>query len=211
MLNYKTKTMKLFLKGCVAVAVATLFIFAPKSANAQFGVKGGVYLSNFSEVKSFNVKNNVGFQAGVAYKLKLWNAAIQPELLYVSRSANLEVCDKTPIGAEGGKYSLSYLQLPVSLQYGVNLVVARPFVQVVPYLNYALGKSADVKWNDINRLSGGIGLGAGVDVWKLQFNIRYNWDISKIGDGKEATSKLSYKEWQASKAKGFEFSLALFF
>jgi hypothetical protein len=56
----------------------------------------------------------------------------------------------------------------------------------VPYINYALGKSSKVgSWDDINRFGYGIGLGAGVDVWRFQFNARYNWDFSKVGDEKK--------------------------
>lgn len=193
-----------------ALALALMFVAAPKKAAAQFGVKAGIYTAHFSDVtkEDFKLKNNVGFQAGVLYKLHLTpGIVVQPELLYVQKNATLE----NKVVEDKDKFNMSFMQLPVSLQYGPNLVVARPFVQVVPYISYALGKSSDVgSWDDINRFTGGIGLGAGVDVWKLQFNLRYNWDLTRVGDGKKGV-KIAGEEWKASKARGIEFSLAVTF
>ena len=204
------KTFKFAVAG---LALALMIVAAPKKAQAQFGVKAGIYTAHFSDIKSkeFKLKDNVGFQAGVLYKMHVTPSfVVQPELLYVQKNATLE--SKDPGTIEKEKLNLSFMQLPVSLQYGPNLVVARPFVQVVPYISYAIGKSSDVgTWNDINRFTGGIGLGAGVDVWKIQFNIRYNWDIAKVGDGEKGTFTAAGREWKASKSRGIEFSLGITF
>lgn len=202
------KTVKFAL---AALVLALALVAAPKKAAAQFGIKAGLYTSQFSDLENFKLKNNVGFQAGVLYKLHvLPSFVIQPELLYVAKEAKLN-------GKEGevtvgdGRYAMKYMQVPVSLQYGPNLIVARPFLQVVPYINYALGKSSNVgSWDDINRFGYGIGLGAGVDVWKFQFNARYNWDFSKVGDGEKGI-KVAGEEWKASKGRGIEFSVAFTF
>ena len=208
------KTMKFAVAGLV---LALIFAAAPK-ASAQFGVKAGIYTSHFSDVKKddFKLKDNVGFQAGVLYKMHVTPGfVVQPELLYVEKRATLVNPDAAGATYNRREMNLSYMQLPVSLQYGPNLVVARPFVQVVPYLSYAMGKSADVgNWRDINRVAGGIGLGAGVDVWKLQFNVRYNWDITKIGDGEKTdgtTREAMGQNWRASKGRAVEFSVAITF
>ncbi len=186
------------------------FIAAPK-ASAQFGIKAGIYTTKFSAIKDFKLKDNVGFQAGVLYQIHLTpGMVIQPELLYVSKEARLEA-KATGDPTSNGKYSMQFIQLPVSLQYGPNLVVARPFVQVVPYISYALGKSNNVgHWDDINRFAGGIGVGAGVDVWRFQFNARYNWDFTRVGDGDKGIP-VAGDEWKASKGRGIEFSLAYTF
>ena len=201
------KTMNFAVAGLV---LALMFVAAPKKAAAQFGIKAGLYTSQFSDIKDFKLKNNVGFQAGVLYKLHVVPSfVIQPELLYVAKEAKLE--GKEGIITTGdGRYAMKYMQLPVSIQYGPNLVVARPFVQVVPYINYALGKSSKVDWDDVNRFGYGIGLGAGVDVWKFQFNARYNWDFSKVGDGEKGVP-VAGSEWTASRARGIEFSVAYIF
>ncbi|MBO7562882.1 MAG: PorT family protein [Bacteroidales bacterium] len=193
-----------------AFVLALMLVAAPKKAVAQFGVKAGLYTSQFSDIKDFKLKNNVGFQAGVLYKLHVTpSIVVQPELLYVAKETKLESKDGDGVG--NGRYGMQFMQVPVSLQYGPNLVVARPFFQVVPYINYALGKSDAVgSWDDINRFGYGIGLGAGVDVWRFQFNARYNWDFSKVGDGEKGV-KVNGSEWKASKARGIEFSVAFTF
>ena len=193
-----------------AIAVALMLVAMPKKASAQFGVKAGIYTSHFSDIKDFKLKKNMGFQAGVLYKLHVTpNFAVQPEFLYVAKESKLEAKDGED--TYDGRYGLKYLQVPVGIQYGPNLVVARPFVQVVPYINYAIGKDKKVgDWDDINRFGYGIGLGAGVDVWRLQFNARYNWDFSKVGDGEKGV-KFNGSEWRASKARGIEFSVAFTF
>ena len=193
-----------------ALSVAVLLVCAPKKASAQFGVKAGIYTSHFSDIKDFKLKNNVGFQAGVLYKMHVTpNFVIQPELLYVAKESKLEAKDGE--ATYDGRYGLKYIQVPFGIQYGPNLVVARPFFQVVPFINYAIGKSNKVgSWDDINRFGYGIGIGAGVDVWRLQFNARYNWDFNKVGDGEKGV-KVNGSEWQASKARGIEFSVAFTF
>ncbi len=202
------KTMKFAVAGLV---LALLMVAAPKKASAQFGIKAGLYTSQFSDIKDFKLKNNVGLQAGVLYKFHLTPGfVIQPELLYVAKEGKLQA-KETGDPVQDGKYGLKFIQLPVGLQYGPNLIVARPFVQVVPYLSYAIGKGGLAgNWDDLNRLAYGIGLGAGVDVWRFQFNARYNWDFSKVGDGEKGI-KVAGQEWKASKARGIEFSVAFTF
>ena len=64
-----------------------------------------------------------------------------------------------------------------------------------------------MEWKDLNRLEYGIGLGAGLDIWKFQVTGRYCWDLGKVMDF----------EWEGAdtfkggKNKGFELSLAFIF
>lgn len=195
----------------ITLLVIATFIAVPKNSWAQFGIKGGVYTTNFSELNEYKLRHNAGFQAGIAYKANvLPMVTIQPELLYVQKRATVE--DQTTDVSE--KLDMDYLQLPVSIQFGLNLIVARPFFQVVPYANYLITGSFErtngFKWNDSNRFNYGIGLGGGVDFWKFQFNIRYNWDIKKVG-GKEGTGDPIYERYKLSKGRALEISLALFF
>ena len=133
---------------------------------------------------------------------------IQPELLYVQKNAKI-VDDSGREDAQ--KFDLHLIQLPVSLQFGINLMVVRPYFQVVPYINYALAGNftGGYKWSDVNRFNGGIGVGGGVDLWKFQLNIRYNWDFKKIG-GKDVSDPL-YERYKLSKGRALEISLGLFF
>lgn len=206
------------MKRFLAIALIAAFAIAGTAnvAKAQFGIKGGIYTTNLksSTSKDFKLKDNVGYQFGVLYSHHLTTSlVIQPELLYVARKA--KYAPKETTTSTGEKYEMQYLQLPVSLQYGINLLIARPYIQAVPFISYAVGKNSTIKkWSDVNRFTGGIGLGFGLDIWKLQLNARYNWDITKNGKTNNSSGEgkaITYKDWAASKQKGIEVSLALIF
>lgn len=201
------------MKRILAIALIAAFAFAATAnvAKAQFGIKGGIYTTSLSKVTGdFKVKNNIGYQAGILYSHHVTPGfVVQPELLFINRTATIAPRESMP-GATNEKIELQYLQIPLSIQYGFNLVVVRPYVQAVPYISYAIGKNHNAgSWDDLNRFTGGVGLGVGADLWKFQVNVRYNWDISKVGDdGKETYNQ---DKWRASKQKGLEVSLAFIF
>jgi hypothetical protein len=59
---------------------------------------------------------------------------------------------------------MHYIQLPVNIQWGLDLMLFRPFVMVSPFLSYQLAKESSIKgmnWNT-DKLGYGIGLGADV-------------------------------------------------
>ena len=164
--------------------------------------------SKLKDYDNYNVKNNIGFQAGVAYQITLLPVfTLQPELLFVQRET--KVVDEADPN-DNRTFRQQFLQLPVSIQYGIDLGLVHPYVQAVPYINYLLdGKITGYNWKDSHRFTYGIGVGAGLELWKLQLNVRYNWDISKVG-GKQSRDPL-YERYRVSKGKAFEVSLAYFF
>ncbi|MBR4438940.1 MAG: PorT family protein [Bacteroidales bacterium] len=199
------------MKRILAIALIAAFAFAATAnvAKAQFGIKGGIYTTKLSNInKDFKFKDNIGYQAGILYSHHVTPGfVVQPELLFINRTATIAPRESMP-GATNEKIELQYLQIPLSIQYGFNLVVVRPYVQAVPYISYAIGKNHNAgSWDDLNRFTGGVGLGVGADLWKFQVNVRYNWDISKVGEGEKGT----YDGWKTSKQKGLEVSLAFIF
>ena len=89
--------------------------------------------------------------------------------------------------------SVGYLELPVSVQWGPDLLLFRPFVDVTPFIGYAVNSKVGVEdyihtdWDGyMNKLSYGLGLGGGIEVWRLQFTCRYNWNFGPLfnTDGK---------------------------
>ncbi len=199
------------MKRFLAIALIAAFAIAGTAnvAKAQFGIKGGIYTTKLSNInKEFKFKDNIGYQAGILYSHHVTPGfVVQPELLFINRTATIAPKQSMP-GATNEKIELQYLQIPLSIQYGFNLVVVRPYVQAVPYISYAIGKNHNAgSWDDLNRFTGGVGLGVGADLWKFQVNVRYNWDISKVGEGEKGT----YDGWKTSKQKGLEVSLAFIF
>lgn len=188
----------------------------------QFGVKAGMNFNSFGDVKAdydkssiantleSAVQNKTGFHVGVLYKFQipLVGVAVQPELIYSQTKGDIEL-KYSGLTSFKSDVSVDYLQLPVSLQWGLDLILLRPFIQVVPYIGYCINKETSVKdlklkTNDFNY---GVGLGAGLDVWKLQVSGRYCWDLGNMADYQwNGMSTL-----KGGKTRGFQLSLALFF
>ena len=138
-------------KYVIAIALAAAMLFAGTNASAQvghFGVVGGMTFSKAKDVNKDMMKNYTGFHAGVTYQLNLpLGFSIQPELIYNQRGTKVAA----PIGDLHGNTSVGFIELPVNIQWGPDLVLFR--------------------WEY------GIGLGVGIEVWKFQLSGRYCWSF----------------------------------
>lgn len=198
------------MKKIILLAVA--FVILSVQGFSQAGIKAG-WNFNSSDDFSFrnfdksNLDNKTGFHVGLLYKFKipLTGLSIQPELVY---SQNKTKFNNTA-SSTTGEFKLNTLKLAASLQWGIDLMLLRPYIQVVPFLGYTLDNKTTLKeleW-DVEKLRYGVGLGAGLDVWKLQVSCRYNWDL-----GKAAQFKMpGLGTFKGNKYKNFEVSLAYFF
>jgi hypothetical protein len=165
---------------------------------------------NLKGVKDFDIGNSTGFNVGILYKTKipLVGLTIQPELIYsqTNSSINTEIAGLSNLN---GDLKIGTLMLPVGLQWGIDLMLFRPFIQAVPYIGYTVNtqnKITNLNWN-VDKFKYGVGLGAGLDIWKLQISGRYNWDL---GDVAEFEWK-GVDTFKGGKNKGFELSLAILF
>ena len=128
-------------------------LFAAANANAitKFGVFGG---ATFPSVKTIQKGAQTGVILGAACQLDLpLGFAIQPSLMYNS-------------------VKFDSIEVPVSFQWGPDLLIFRPFLEVAPYVGYKL--------SDIKGLGYGIGLGGGLEVWRFQATCRYNWNLEDV-------------------------------
>lgn len=214
-------------------AVAVLFSLCRPDASAQgrFGVIGGMTFFN-AERQSLNRSTMNKYHVGVTYQLKLpLGLSIQPALMYHVKGAKLG--DVIP-GAEFNNtcdLTVGYLELPVSLQWGPDLLLFRPFLDVTPFIGYGLNNRMDAfiedlrpsdpvrnDWSELNRWEYGLGVGVGIEIWKFQVIGRYNWnfgslyghddisepDISLVGMMREAFSR-------GHNLGGFTLSVSLLF
>jgi len=174
----------------ITLSILALFLVLGVSAQTHFGVKGGL---NFDKMKvkevQFKENNSTGWHAGVLLNAKLpLGFALQPEVLYSVRTIgfpDLKVVNYS-------KVDFKYIEVPINIQWGIDLIILRPFVMASPYFSYLLGVG-DKKneWDGINKIDYGLGLGAGVDVWKLQVTAKYNWGFGKLGDVKKSDWKVN--------------------
>lgn len=160
------------------------------TSKPKFGIKGGV---NFSNLYTEDVEDNnvlTGFNLGVFAKLPITQTfAIQPELAYTTKGAELEYNNAFVNGTS--TFKLNYLELPVLLV--VNL--SENFnIHGGPYFAYLIdGKATndsqgtlfDAENNldndDFNKFDTGISVGIGYDTNKIGFGIRYNYGLQKVG------------------------------
>lgn len=186
------------------------------SAQTRFGVIGGVGFNKakFSEIVAD--RNTTGWNAGVTLSVDLpAGFSLQPTLCYHQKEAML-LADLSQ--------KMGYVELPVSIQWGPDLMLLRPLVDITPYVGYALindvaGDSGKLSWNfksweGKQRLEYGLGIGGGLEVWKLQLICRYNWNFGQLytvegwADIKENMSDLNAS---SRNFEGITLSLAFFF
>ncbi|MFA6335074.1 MAG: porin family protein [Bacteroidales bacterium] len=199
------------MKKLSVLFVGILLISTSAFSQTRFGIKGGLNFTSMANISS-NVdetwKNQVGYQLGIAlqFKVPAVGLTIQPELLY----STVETTEKNSDLDKSIK--LDYITLPLNFEFGVDMLVFRPFIVASPYVSYAIQKGArleDQPWDDINRFDYGIGLGAGIDLWKLQVMGKYNWGLGKLRSaGATWDESETYKD---ATLRGFQLSVAFLF
>ena len=199
------------------VIVASLLVAV--SAHAQFGVVAGITStkSNLKEAWA-DVKNITQYHVGLTYKLDLGLLAIQPSILYNMKGTKLDVASADVKAAELD-YKTGYIEVPVQLQLGLNLGVARIYGFAEPFIGYAITNSAtlggtDLKanWENVkNRLEYGVGLGAGVELIKhVQVSVKYFWNMGDMYGTNISFAGIT-KTIGEQKASGIAASVALLF
>ena len=180
---------KVLLTVIVLCAMALTGVTTASAGN--FGVVGG---ASFLGIRDVSTGVTTSYHAGLTYKFKLpAGFAIQPSLLYHMKSSLVE---GALADAATFDYKMGYLELPVSFQWGPDLLLFRPFLDVSPFIGYALNNEFTAstagaaklsagfsnKWDGINRLEYGLGLGGGLEIWKVQVVCRYNWNFGQLFD-----------------------------
>jgi hypothetical protein len=198
------------MKKITTIVILMLLVSASAFSQAKFGVKGGLNYNSYKDISgsvndSWN--NQTGYHFGVLIQTKvpIIGLGLQPELLFVRKGV-----ENPDIPANS--FYLDYLQLPINVQVGLDLLLFRPFIMVSPYISYAIGKGdmlVDTEWDNLNRLDYGYGLGVGVDIWKLQITGKYNWSMGKLQDA--TSTPINGTTLKNAKIQGFQLSVALLF
>ena len=169
----------------ILLVLASVLVLASFSASAKgFGITAGMNF-NSTKIKDVKMDAQAGWNVGLTYAFNLpLGFSLQPSLVYSQKSALVETVSDT-------KQTVGSINLPVSVQWGPDLLVARPFVDVTPYVGYSLFNKAkgdildDIKGG--NGFEYGLGVGAGLNVWKIQAIVRYNWNFGVLGSLKDFT------------------------
>jgi len=174
-------------------ASALMTVFAFSAAQAQdkvpsFGFKGGL---NFSNLYTDNVDDNnvlTGFNAGLYAKFPITNSiAIQPEISYTTKGAELVYNNAFAQGT--ATFNVNYIEVPILL---VMNITENFNIHVGPYAAYMVsGKTTtdsnfgfsenELNTDDFNKFDAGLAGGVGLDFDALNFGVRYNYGLTKLG------------------------------
>ncbi|MBR5034133.1 MAG: PorT family protein [Bacteroidales bacterium] len=178
------------------VILAALLIGFTASARGGFLVKAGVSNSNMDLNKDVAsvisddllsgafFKNFTGYHVGVGYRTGTWSGLrFQPELLYNVRGTRVD---------DATRWTMGYLEMPLNLQWGLDLIVMRPFIQVAPCIGYDFmnkttsspaGNALGNVTTDANRLEYGLSVGGGLDILNsFQISVNYNWNFGPVAN-----------------------------
>lgn len=213
-----------FFKSVVVIVVVLLS--GCFSASAQhFVVKAGFtssqqdissFVTETIELKGLNIKNYNSFQVGLGYQTgSIAGFTIQPELVYNKKGSQL---------SDNVKWELSYLQLPVNIQWGPDLIICRPFLQLTPFVGYCLSNNLKHKQSDIqldltvlekvtevvNKLEYGLAVGGGLEVMDfLQLAIKYAWNFGEVSSFNDYFENIS--NIKKDKPRSLEVTLGIMF
>lgn len=149
--------------------------FSMNAQNAEFGLKGGLNYGATGEyesvndatgdfVNSFDGNDKTGFHAGVFAQFEILGIFLQPELMYTELNTDYDTFE----------YKLSKIDAPVLL--GLN-VLGPLNIKAGPSFQYILDNdlnNSDFKISDVeNDITVGYQLGAGLDLGRLGFDLRY--------------------------------------
>lgn len=191
----------------LSMLLVSILCLGVLNAGAQgFIIKGGWNYSGSSvkEIKS----GRSGWQAGIGYQTESNHGfSFQPELLYKVTGLKL---------SDAANLSLGYIEVPLNVQWGPDLLIARPFVFAGPYVGYKVRTAANSGVDDevpsaLKKFEFGLGVGLGINVWKLQIAGRFNWNLGNFADVKSAQYVIQQYEALKGKARTFEISVGLRF
>lgn len=190
------------LVGIAIVVLATVaFGFSAKAGNIgtdRFGITGGFTSSTARVSKGklidFDASSVSLYHFGITYQMQLGsNFSLQPSLLYQTKGTTLEALQS------GDKASLDlhvgFLELPVQLQWGPDLMLFRPYVFAEPFVGVGIDTDNDFtllktnvdgskSFDDscIKRFEYGVSFGLGFEYSFFQISAKYYWNLGKLAD-----------------------------
>jgi hypothetical protein len=154
----------------------------------NFGVKVGLNLNHLStKTKDFNSSVTAGFKGGLFGRFNIRQFHIQPEI-------NFAMFGGSGTFQNGGEYTVRINAIEMPLLFGYKIINSNFLnlrAQAGVYGAYHLERSISV--NDPNypennsftrekmsEWNAGLVIGAGVDVWRFTFDLRYQWGLINL-------------------------------
>ena len=168
-------------------------LFLNSSAQIDFGIKGGLNISNVkaSEILTDDYRinpsasGNLGYHVGGFLRASLVGIFIQPELYFSSISNEYKVEDLSGTGTAEQLVKQKIGRIDVPVLVGVKLGTFR--LGLGPVGSIIVSDKSDL--TDITGYEAalksatfGYQIGAGLDIWKIGIDLRYEGNLTKLGD-----------------------------
>ena len=135
--------------SAIVAAAAMLFAIdasAQLSHGIRYGVVGG-FTSTNTHLKEFKYSNVSLYHVGAKVKFNLGlGFAVQPALTYQVKGTDLETATASTESLEEAWKTMDarvgYLELPVQIQWGPDLMALRPYAFVEPFVGYGVNFKA---------------------------------------------------------------------
>lgn len=150
----------------LAILLVAALTGGAASAQLRFGAKAGFTSSNAS-FKELDTKSVNAFHAGVVTELAIAAGfSVQSGILYQVKGVSLE---SEPDGIlnlpKVADKKFNFVEIPLQLQWGVDLIFVRPFVLGECYWGFST--------NENNTKERGYAYGAGIDVMNAQLSAKF--------------------------------------
>ena len=227
------------MKKIIIASLAALLVGIGAQAqgigSSRFGIGAG-FTSSATAIKDFDVKNVSLYHVGVYYQIPLISGlSIQPGIHYQVKGATLDnMVGKGTWDAKVGSLEtkVGYLEIPVQVQWGLDLMFLRPYVFAEPFIGLGLNIDSSTKENltgltldqvkdfgqaTAKRIEYGLGVGVGLEIWRFQLAAKYYWNFGRFADETTGEQKLeamgntiqqAYKD--GNNFNGFTISLSFF-
>ena len=186
------------MKRLLLVVVCALLCISGM-ARSKIGVAGGFTSSQLS-LKEVDVSSATGYFAGMTFRNDLaLGFVIQPGVSYNKKKSD-----------GGADVSVSYVEIPMQLQWGPDLILFRPYVFAEPFIGMPVGR--DVQYDELStNFSYGLGLGGGIEIREtVQLSFKYYWNFEDCGlSGYYTQAKTAVNE--KSSFNGLAISIAFLF
>lgn len=176
----------------------------------------GDSMSNGDKITDIVNNNMYGYQAGVFVRISLKKILIQPEVYFSVKGGDLTY-DLTKhdsasvVNSITKKVRISNIDIPIMFGYSfIDNALFKLRVMAGPVASLMVKKDIEIKRegikedfgkSDLNGLLWSIQFGAGIDVWKLTLDARYELSLNEIS--KETAEKMKSRAFLLS--IGFKF------
>ena len=199
------------------LAVAAVSLTLAAEAHAQFGIVAGLTSSSTAMNTSEDVKAISLYHAGLTYKVNFgYGFSVQPSVLYQVKGAKLGELDTAT--DDDFKLKTGFVEVPVALQWGPELLAFRPYLFAEPFVGYAVSsadKAGDADQATVssvkNKFEYGFGFGGGLEIaTHIQLSVQYFNNMGSMFNGDTSASQASWAE-RFKNFKGIKFTVGILF